>query len=79
MSKLFTINLADLAKGAVTAALTTILGMVYAILNSGGFPTAADWKTIGMAALTAFGGYVFKNLLTNSNGELLASEKPAND
>lgn len=79
MSKLFTINFSDLAKGAVVAALATVLGMVSTILNEGHFPNAADWKEIGMAAATALGAYIAKNLFTNSNGELLASEKPAND
>lgn len=79
MSKLFSINLTDLAKGAVTAAFTTILGMVYTALQSGHLPAMEDWKGIGMAALAAFGGYIAKNLFTNSNGELLASEKPLND
>lgn len=79
MSKLFSVNFTDLAKGAATAAFTTILAMLYAILNAGGMPTSADWKNIGMAAAAAFGGYIAKNLFTNSSGELLASEKPAND
>jgi hypothetical protein len=79
MSKLFTINFSDLAKGAVVAALATVLGMVSTILNAGHFPNAEDWKSIGMAAATALGAYIAKNLFTNSNGELLAAEKPAND
>jgi hypothetical protein len=80
MSKLFTINLADLAKGAIVAALATVLCMVSTILNAGHFPNGEDWKSIGMAALTALGAYIAKNLFTNGNGEFLASEKkPLND
>lgn len=79
MSKLFTINLADLAKGAIVAALATVLGMVSTILNAGHFPSGSDWKEIGMAAATALGAYIAKNLFTNSGGEFLAAEKPAND
>jgi hypothetical protein len=79
MSKLFTINLADLAKGAIVAALATILGMLSTILSAGHLPVGDDWKNIGAAALTALGAYIAKNLFTNSGGEFLAAEKPAND
>lgn len=80
MSKFFTINLADLAKGAIVAALATVLAMVSTILESGTLPTGADWKGIGMAALTALGAYIAKNLFTNSGGEFLSTEKkPLND
>ena len=77
MSKFLQVNLADLAKGAIVAALATVLGMVTTILNSGHFPTASDLKGIAMAALTALGAYVAKNLFTNSEGAFLAKEKPA--
>ena len=80
MSKLFTINLADLAKGAIVAALATVLGMVSTMLSAGHLPTGEEWRSIGMAALTALGAYIAKNLFTNGNGEFLASEKkPLND
>ena len=77
MSKFLQVNLADLAKGAIVAALATVLGMVTTILNSGHLPTGSDWKGIAMAALTALGAYVAKNLFTNSEGGFLAKEKPA--
>lgn len=80
MSKLFTVNFTDIAKGAIVAALATVLGMASTILNAGHFPNAADWKAIGVAAATALGAYIAKNLFTNSGGEFLASEKkPLND
>jgi hypothetical protein len=33
-----------------------------------------DWKAIGMAALSSALAYIMKNLLTNSNDELLKTE-----
>ena len=77
MSKFLQVNLADLAKGAIVAALATVLGMVTTILNTGALPSGSDWKAIGMAALTALGAYVAKNLFTNSGGNFLAKENKA--
>jgi len=51
MSKFLTLNIKDLLKGVIVASLTAILGGLYAIIQTGAFPTIADRKAMGMAAL----------------------------
>jgi len=71
MSKFLTLNIKDLLKGVIVASLTAILGGLYAIIQTGAFPTIADRKAMGMAALWAWLAYLLKNLFTNQEGDLL--------
>lgn len=63
-SNFLSLNLADLAKGFIMAVITTALGMILVILESGGFPNTQEWTSIGKAALIAGVGYLLKNLFT---------------
>lgn len=74
MSEFLKINLKDLGKGFIVAALTAVVTGVYTSIQSGTLPDLATLKTIGMTALLAGISYLCKNLLTNSNDELLKKE-----
>jgi hypothetical protein len=79
MSKLFTVNLTDLVKGAILTALAGVLGTLSTLLQDGHFPTGDDWKSIGAAALTALAAYITKNMFTNSGGEFMKAENPVQE
>ena len=74
MSNLFSLNLRDLVKGAVVAALAVIAAAVTTSLEAGALPTIEQWKGIGWSGLMAFAAYLLKNLFTNSNDEILKPE-----
>lgn len=80
-AKFGTLNWMDVLKGAGIAALTSILTALMTFLNNGTFPTTwAEWQFYVYAAIGCFVAYVLKNLLTNSQGEVLKGEqdKPIN-
>lgn len=62
-SKQFSLNLQDLGKGLLVAALSAGLTALLAILNNGGFPTVQDLKTVGLVSVTAGISYLIKNFL----------------
>lgn len=72
-SNFLNLNFKDLAKGLVLAVITAVLTYLYEVLQTGDF-TIIDWKLVGSTALVAAIGYLFKNLLTNSEGQMLKSE-----
>ena len=70
------IHLSDFWKGLLLAALTNVLLSVYAIINTGAWPTHADWVTMLKATLAIVISYLLKNLGTNNVGEFLKKDKP---
>ena len=76
-SPFLSLHTKDAIKGLIVAILTSVLTGVYDIIASGAMPTAAQWKTIGIAGLTAGVGYVMKNWLTNSSDQF-AKPEPKN-
>lgn len=64
----------DLVKGFVVAFLSAALTGLVATLDSGALPTIAELKQSGIVGLTAGLSYLLKNLLTNSQDELLKKE-----
>jgi hypothetical protein len=74
MSDLFKINLLDLGKGLLVAAIAAIGTALLPILESGALPTLANLQAAGIAGLTAGIAYLLKNLFTNSSGTLLKKE-----
>lgn len=64
----------DLVKGFAVAFLSTALTGLIATLDSGALPTLAELKQAGIVGLTAGLSYLLKNLLTNSQDELLKKE-----
>ena len=75
-SKLGKLSLKDLMKGGITAVMTAVLTGLYSIIDNGRMPTMDDVKFIGTNGLLAFGGYIFKNLGTNSEDKFLGKETP---
>ena len=71
-SSLFTLNSKDWAKGLVIAILTAIITVVYNTIQTGAL--VLDWKAISIAGISAALAYITKNLLTNSNDQLLTKE-----
>lgn len=74
MSNFFSLNLRDLVKGAVVAALAVIAAAVTTLLEAGTMPSIEQWKGIGWSGLMAGAAYLLKNLFTNSNDEILTPE-----
>jgi hypothetical protein len=70
-----TLNWADFGKGLVMAVLAAVFATALSLLQAGTLFDKASLTLIGGAALTAFLGYITKNLFTNSQGELLKTEK----
>lgn len=76
-SDFFKLNWRDLGKGLVVAVITAVLTYVYTALEAGDL-TAIDWKVVGTTAIISAVGYLFKNLVTNSDGELTKVEDKSN-
>ncbi len=71
MSKMFTLNSADVAKGIALAVITVVLGALQQALTAHGFDFASyDWGAILQLAVTAGIGYLTKNFLSTSDGKL---------
>lgn len=64
----------DLVKGFVVAFLSAALTGLVATLDSGALPTLPELKQSIIVGLTAGLSYLLKNLLTNSQDELLKKE-----
>lgn len=75
MSNLFSLNWGDVGKGMLMAFLTTVLGALYTVIQSGTFPTLEQLGTMGMAGLAAGIAYLMKNFVTNSQNKLLSPEQ----
>jgi hypothetical protein len=75
MQSLFgSINLLDIGKGALVAALTVFVGAFGGGLQSGVFPAGPDILVWVKAGLVAGIGYILKNLFTNSQGKTFTAE-----
>lgn len=72
-SKFGKLNIEDLAKGIVVAALGAVIPVIESVISTGSL--SFDWKAMGYTALTAAVAYLTKNLFTNSNGLLFTKEK----
>lgn len=66
-SKIFTLDKKDLLKGVIVAIITAFLTSLLSVLQSGGLPTLADLKVIGVTSLTAAIAYLVKNFVTDEN------------
>jgi len=76
-SNFLNLNLNDFLKGCVVAVLTAVFATLTTLLQTGTLFDKASLPIIGAAALTAFLGYITKNLFTNSQNQLFVSEKNA--
>lgn len=73
-SKFLNLDIKDAINGFVVAFLSAALTGIIATLDSGSLPSVAELKSAGVIGLTAGLSYLLKNVLTNSNGELLKKE-----
>ena len=71
-SSLLTLNSKDWIKGLVVAVITAIITVVYNTIQAG--VLVLDWKAISVAGISAALAYITKNLLTNSQDQLLTKE-----
>ena len=74
MSNFLNLNFDDLVKGFVVAFLSAALTGIVTTLDPGVLPTLAELKSAGIVGLTAGLSYLLKNLLTNSQGEILKKD-----
>ncbi len=73
-SSFLNLNTQDLVKGFAVAFLSAALTGLVATLDSGALPSLVELKQAGVVGLTAGLSYLLKNLLTNSQDELLKKE-----
>ena len=68
MSKFLNLNLQDIAKGFIVAALSAVFTGLYQALSA---QAVIDPRQLLMVGLTAGIGYLVKNYFTDSSGKLL--------
>lgn len=71
---LFSLGIADFAKGLIMAVIGAVIGLITATIEAGSLNF--DWGAIGKGALLAALAYLTKNFLTSSTGEFLGKEPP---
>ena len=76
MSGFFKLNGADFLRGLIVAVITAVLTIIVEALGRGGFE-AVDWSVVGTTAALAAGGYLLKNLGTNTQGEVVGIKATA--
>jgi hypothetical protein len=64
-SELLTLNWRDLLNGLIVSILTTVLPVLSDMVNLWEF----NWQTIAKVSISAFIGYILKNLLTDEDGK----------
>ena len=74
MSNFLHLDLQDLTKGFVVAFFSAALTGIVAILETSQLPQISDLKAAAIVGLTAGLSYLLKNILTNSQGELLKKD-----
>ena len=74
MSNFLNLNLQDLTKGFVVAFLSAALTGIVAILETSQLPQMSDLKAAAIVGLTAGLSYLLKNVLTNSQGQMLKKD-----
>lgn len=73
------LNLRDLVNGVVVAFLTASLTGLIQVLDSGVLPNFSELKSAGLAGLVASLAYLLKNLMTNSQGEMVKTDPGSGD
>ena len=76
LSSFMGLNVADVAKSVIMAFLGAFITGLYKFIELGTIPSAwAEWKPVVMAGAAAAIGYLIKNFFTNSEGQILKSDK----
>lgn len=74
MSNFLNLDLQDLTKGFVVAFFSAALTGIVAILETSQLPQISDLKAAAIVGLTAGLSYLLKNVLTNSQGQMLKKD-----
>jgi len=69
MSNFLRLNAEDFLKGLAVTILSAVITFLYQIVNSQGL-MGIDWMELVKVAILATLGYLSKNLLTNSDGQI---------
>lgn len=73
-SNFLNLNWSDFGKGLLVAVITAVLTYAYGVTQTGDW-SAIELKTVASTAVLATISYLFKNLVTNSEGEVLKTEE----
>ena len=76
-SNFLSLNLKDFGKGLFLAVVAAVLTFAYNALQAGTLFDKATWGKMGIAALTTALAYIMKQFITNSQNQLMVSEKNA--
>lgn len=68
------LNLNDLLRGILVAVITALIAYLYGSFEAGTLEQL-NWKEMLLAGAGAGIAYLAKNLLTNSDGEIMKSEE----
>jgi hypothetical protein len=68
MSKIWELTKNDFVRGLIVAVMTAPLTLIFQSLQA---QAEIDLKQVGIVALTAFCGYILKNLGTSEDGKFL--------
>ena len=72
MSKLFSLNSSDYAKGLVVAVLAAVFAYLSSLLSNPNFDLmTVDWGSLMKVAITAGIAYLGKNFFSTSDGKVL--------
>ena len=75
-SQFFDLNALDVIKSFIVAILSASLGALYNLLTSWVVLWNPEWKFVLLAWVTAWLGYLIKNVFTNSNGDTFKRDIP---
>lgn len=75
MSKFLSLAKIDWLKGLIVAVLFVVVSSIYQLIeDKGTLPSLAELSIIGVFAIKAALAYLLKNVLTNSDGQMLKKE-----
>lgn len=74
-AKFLTLNRRDFIKGMIVVVFCTFITGFYQIIANGGIINWITMKPVVIAAIGSGVSYLTKNLLTNSRGEFMRSER----
>ena len=69
------LGIPDWAKAFILTVITSVLTTAYTALQAGSLPDLATLKTAILVGVGSGVSYLLKNVLTNSEGKFLSSEK----
>lgn len=75
-TKIGSLHLYDLLKGAVVAALASPSELLLEILDRGDLPTNINWHGMLKISVATFFAYLIKQFFTGEGGKILSNKKP---